>query len=172
MRIAEFQLLFRHAQWETDRVLASAAALPEGALSAPAAAGHAPLLATLFHTLNAQRAWRLRCEGHARVTPLRGEEFPNLADLTHAFSEEWEAMFAALCRWQDGDLDTPVEWWQFDLQQRFSALPWQLLYHSLHHGIQHRSELAETLTLVGQSPGDLDFGSYLFSQGVIRALPI
>ncbi len=171
MRVAELQLLFTHAQWETNRVLAAAAALSDSQFHAQGAAGHAPLRSTLVHVLNAQRAWRRRCERQPHLAPLAEEEFTNVAALQIAFAAEWEATFAALSSWQDNDLETPVEWWKPDLQQRFSAPPWQLLYHSLHHGIQHRSEVAETLTLHGQSPGDLDFESFLLAQSAIRPLP-
>jgi uncharacterized damage-inducible protein DinB len=171
VRVAEFHLLFRHAQWETNRVLAVAAALSDSRFRAPGVAGHAPLRSTLVHVLNTQRAWRHRCERQPHLAVLAEEKFPTVAALQTAFAAEWEATFAALSSWQDGDLETPVEWWMPDLQQRFSALPWQLLYHSLHHGIQHRSEVAETLTVHGESPGDLDFGSYLLAQGAIRPLP-
>jgi uncharacterized damage-inducible protein DinB len=171
LRVTELQLLFAHAQWATDRVLAAAAALPDERFRAPGEAGHAPLRSTLVHILNAQRIWRRRCEQQPLLTPLAEAEFPTVAAVGRAFAEEWQALFATLSSWQDSDLDTAVTWQMLDQQQQFAAPPWQLLYQCLQHGTQHRSELAETLTVLGQSPGDLDFALFLLSEGIVRPLP-
>ena len=39
---------------------------------------------------------------------------------------------------------------------------WQQLAHLANHSTQHRSEVAEMLTQMGRSPGDLDLMQYLF----------
>ena len=41
---------------------------------------------------------------------------------------------------------------------------WQLLTLVYQHTLQHRSEAAEALTMVGRSPGALDFPVYLASK--------
>jgi uncharacterized damage-inducible protein DinB len=165
------QLLFAHAQLETDRVLAAAAALPDERFRASGEAGHAPLRSTLIHILNAQRIWRRRCERQPLLPPLVETEFPTVAAVRGAFAEEWQALFATLSGWQDSDLDRAVTWRMLDMPQQFAAPPWQLLYQCLQHGTQHQSELAETLTVLGQSPGDLDFAYFLLSQDIVRPLP-
>jgi uncharacterized damage-inducible protein DinB len=38
---------------------------------------------------------------------------------------------------------------------------WQVLYSSVDHGTQHRSEAAAMLTTYGRSPGDLDLTLFL-----------
>jgi uncharacterized damage-inducible protein DinB len=37
---------------------------------------------------------------------------------------------------------------------------WQILTMEFHHTVQHRSEAAEALTMLGHSPGDLDMMFY------------
>ena len=37
---------------------------------------------------------------------------------------------------------------------------WQLLTLVFHHTVQHRSEAAEALTMIGRSPGDVDLLVY------------
>ncbi len=41
---------------------------------------------------------------------------------------------------------------------------WVLLTHVVNHGTQHRSEAAEALTMVGRSPGSLDFTTYVWER--------
>jgi uncharacterized damage-inducible protein DinB len=38
---------------------------------------------------------------------------------------------------------------------------WQTIVHVVNHGTQHRSEAAAILTGYGQSPGELDFDTFL-----------
>jgi uncharacterized damage-inducible protein DinB len=170
MRIAELRLVLEHSQWAMQRVLTAAAAVGEDRFVAPGEAGHAPLRATFVHALSAQRYWRRCCERQPPLTVFAEAEFATVAALQAAFEAEWSALSAAVDSWQDADLETPMQWWDPGRRQTFSALPWQLLYHSINHGAQHRSELAETLTVLGQSPGDLDFGSFLLAQGLIHAV--
>jgi uncharacterized damage-inducible protein DinB len=42
---------------------------------------------------------------------------------------------------------------------------WQILYSSVDHATQHRSEAAALLTGYDQSPGDIDFTLFLLERG-------
>ena len=47
-----------------------------------------------------------------------------------------------------------------DLDPREQYPVWYYLVHLVTHSQQHRSEAAQLLTQLGQSPGDLDFLEY------------
>jgi uncharacterized damage-inducible protein DinB len=45
------------------------------------------------------------------------------------------------------------------------ALPvWQIMLHIAHHSMQHRTEVATSLTHLGASPGDIDYLFYTLAQ--------
>ena len=59
-------------------------------------------------------------------------------------------------------METPVSFTRRDGSPG-SFPPWQLLSIVYQHTLQHRSEAAEALTLIGRSPGSMDFSFYLAS---------
>ncbi len=72
---------------------------------------------------------------------------------------------AYLNRLRDTDLNQTVSLQNRD-GERFKRVLWQPLLHVITHSVQHRAEVAEALTALGYSPGNLDFEIYLREQAV------
>jgi uncharacterized damage-inducible protein DinB len=163
MRRDELQLFLDYDIWATERLLTAAAELREEQFALPAGPGHAPIRATLVHVLDALWSWRLRSQGQvvpAEFPPELAEEESITVGALRSFLEaEREAMHTALGGVQDSDIDRAMQ-----VPSRTgprTMLPWQMLVHAVNHGTQHRGEVAEALTLLGHSPGDIDFTIFL-----------
>lgn len=115
---------------------------------------------TLAHVLGTQLWW------HSNWT---GAEWAEPAQRLHAdLKSEFEASHAQLHAFgerldDDGWARTEAWWKQWGYDQ--VAPVGQTLFQVIYHGIQHRSEVAVTLTGLGFSPGDLDYLSFLQETG-------
>jgi uncharacterized damage-inducible protein DinB len=90
----------------------------------------------------------------------REEDLPTVAALKQRWAEEEAKDRAWLAKLTDADAAGSVTFTGRDGNQR--TIPrWQILTLVYHHTTQHRSEAAEALTMVGRSPGDLDFLVYM-----------
>ena len=113
----------------------------------------------LVHTLAAESSWLSRWQGGA-PTPISQEDLPSVAALRERWGEQEGKMRAYLASLSDADAAADVVLRRRDGTEARQPL-WQLLTQVANHETQHRSEAAEALTMVGRSPGDLDFIFYL-----------
>jgi uncharacterized damage-inducible protein DinB len=115
---------------------------------------------TLRHIASAQHGWWCFWTGTDRVhlpeVPADGTMdalegwFRSSHDELLSFAESLDDRALAR-RFQDADEEgRPVE---FRL--------WEMMVHVANHSTQHRSETALALTILGQSPGDLDFCDFV-----------
>jgi uncharacterized damage-inducible protein DinB len=80
---------------------------------------------------------------------------PSLEEVYGLWREEEASMRAWLATLDDAAL-------QANVTMRSGETPlWQVMAHLSFHGMQHRSEAAEALTMAGASPGNLDFIIYV-----------
>jgi uncharacterized damage-inducible protein DinB len=113
---------------------------------------------------------RDRLLGHVALLTREEYERPNgftygsiRGILVHGLSGEW----IWRSRWQDRVNPTTPELLTAHLEysgtdgQRWSHPLWQLMAHMVNHATNHRSEAAESLTMIGQSPGDLDMTVFI-----------
>ncbi len=152
----QMQTLFAYHWHTTRRLLAAAAQLQPGDDATHPDYGHGSIHDILFHILRTDRGWRAALETGRQSAGLGPEDFPDLAALERGFTEEekaWDALFA---QWSDAQIGEEVQLtnWRGDV---LSTPLWRPLQHLALHGMQHHSELAQMLTVRGQSPGDLDF---------------
>ena len=138
--------------WADDKLLAAA-----GGVSAEQYGG---LSAQFSHMLGTQRYW------HANWTGGSYEQ-PELATFAHA-REGYAASHAALSSYAAGltqaEWDRTEQWWlRFGRQERMAL--GESITQVFCHGVQHRSEIAVTLSSWDRSPGDLDYLTYLKQRG-------
>lgn len=142
--------LISYDAWATRRVLAACAGLsPEQ---------YAGIRERLEHMLGTRRFWYLNWtgEGHSYEDP----KLPTLEAALEAYeatAAEYADVFGALT---DEVWNRREQWWKrfgYDDSLEMGETAFQVVYH----GIQHRAEIAETISGWGHSPGDLDYLDFL-----------
>jgi uncharacterized damage-inducible protein DinB len=146
MDVSDIRFLFAYDRWATQKILARAALVPYDEWEESNRIDRRGLGGIMTHALGAHERWRAGWQGIE--TPERREAgpLPSVAELTVAWTAEWEALDAYLTSLADDDLHGPFE----------DLVLWQTMAHVVNHGTQHRSEAAVLLTIMGRSPGDLD----------------
>ena len=152
--------LIDYDDWATTRLLELAARLPLEQLLAPAEVNHGSLHALLFHILRTNYLWRSLIHTGKQPPKLSLEMFPDISSLQGFWLKESELLREVAAKMSPLELAQEVKIvdWQGN-EQHFIA--WQMLVHTLLHGMQHRSEAASLLTKFGYSPGDIDFIYYV-----------
>ncbi len=155
----QFQTLFGYQFHTRNRLIERAAQLPEEDTLANPGYGHGSIHALLFHLLRAESGWRVAIETGIQPPPEKIETYPTFALLLPALHQEQQA-------WLDLLENLTAEKIESDLslttqRGRTFVIPcWRVLQHLILHGMQHHTEIAQLLTLKGQSPGDIDFIFY------------
>ena len=161
MQVNDILLLYDYNDWANKRILDAAAALSDADFLARRNLVWGSVRSTLAHAWGAEWIWRQRCQfGAAPTTLPAADDFPTLAALRARWDEEEAAMRAYLSGLDNEQLNG-----QFSYRttggKLYSAVLWQILAHIVNHGTQHRAEVAQTLTDLGHSPGDVDLIVYL-----------
>jgi uncharacterized damage-inducible protein DinB len=142
-------------QWANERILRTAAGLEPEQFNS--------IVDTLQHVLGTQRWWYSNWTG--------GQfEHPNRAALPH-LQADFDASHAALeglaSALTDAEWQRQEQWWK-EWGEDASASVGQALFQVVMHGIQHRAEVAATLTEHGCSPGDMDYLNFLKETAIVR----
>lgn len=163
MRINELQFLLAYDAWATERIFATAERLSMEAFVAPAGAGHTAPRATLLHCVSGMRIWRERLQAMPATAPPDETAFDTVAAVRDLWRTEHALLLAYLAGLTERDLDESIE--QRRAGRVLRVERWQLLTHLTLHSMQHRSELAQGMTLLGHSPGEIGLTAYLLEQG-------
>ena len=154
-----FQTLFEYHMHTTRHLIASAAQLDHEVYHQDGEYGHGSIHDLLFHLLQADQGWRIGLETLKQEAGLPADDYASLESLSQAFEEEelaWEAYLRGL---SGADIESDLT--LTDRRGNHRTFPlWRILQHLILHGMQHHSEIAQMLTLAGQSPGNLDFIFY------------
>jgi uncharacterized damage-inducible protein DinB len=154
--------LFDYHYWVNQRLFDKAAELTNEEFLAPSRFPHGSLRDTFAHMLFADWAWRKRGEGHS---PIEGDkmiekpDFPDLPSLRGFWEGEETRMRAFLSGLTDEQAAAELHYTSTKKEPFHLPLA-DVLSHVVIHGMQHRSEIAQMLTELGHSPGDIDYSLY------------
>lgn len=114
--------------------------------------GWGSLRGILVHALDAEYGWRSNLEAQDASEILEEVDF---ADVT-ALKTRWDIEHTAWLKYEAGLREDDL-----NHNHDMNLKVWQAIVHVVIHGTQHRSEAAAILTGYGQSPGELDFDTFL-----------
>jgi uncharacterized damage-inducible protein DinB len=167
MTITDMQLLFDYYYWATEHILDATEkiTLEQFIHHDTRLADQDSLRATLVHTLNSERIWRMRWQGQSKEsgTELTEDAFPTLTALRVYWRQQEQEMRTFLAMSTEADLIRHIEGVTAG-GIHYVDLVWHSMLQVLFHGAQHRSEAAAMLTAYGSSPGDMDFFLFLRQQ--------
>jgi uncharacterized damage-inducible protein DinB len=156
---------FEHHLWANERILDACAALSEEQLTTPVAGTYGPIIETLRHLVQADSFYLWVASGQARAL-IPAQNTLSVGELRTANVDHAAAYRDLLA----GDLD-PDE----DVVERgdgwdFSAKQGIRLAQIVHHGSDHRSQVATGLTALGIQPPDIDLWAYGATVGRTREI--
>ncbi len=153
-----FRTLFEYQYWARDRLLSAAAGMSDEEFEAPNGFSYDGIRSLLAHTVGTEAIWLNRMQDPAvkRIEPPGDEDTASVDALVAKWAEVESAQRSFLEALKDEDLQRQMEYRMRDGTPA-RATVWELLTIVYTHTVQHRSEAAEALTLVGRSPGNLDF---------------
>lgn len=158
-----FRLLFEYTWWARDRLLMAAEGLSEEEYAKPNGFNYDSIRGILTHALAAETGGMRRWTGQMPATGISHEALPTVETLTKRWLEEVKALKAFLPSLDDAGLEQEVVQRRADGTEVRRVMMFDMM-QIINHATQHRSEAAEALTMVGRSPGDLDFSVFLRSR--------
>ncbi|MDX1435754.1 MAG: DinB family protein [Anaerolineales bacterium] len=151
----QYKTLYRYHDFTTRKLLQRARNLDPPELNSPLDYGRGSIIEIFLHILRASHSWRLGLETRARQAFPNPESYDHLDALEAGFDGEKKGWALYLDSLTDAKISEDIE--LIDSHRTLVTPRWRILQHVLFHGMQHHSELAQILTVRGNSPGDLDF---------------
>jgi uncharacterized damage-inducible protein DinB len=154
-----FRFLYDYLYWARDKVLTAAEGMTDEDFGRDNGFTYKSLRGILVHALAGEAMWCARVRGDQPGPFLSEDAVPTVSALREAWREAESKQRAYLDKMTDADVAADVVFAGRDGVER--RIPrWQLLTLVFHHTVQHRSEAAEALTMIGRSPGDMDLLVY------------
>ncbi|MCL4506250.1 MAG: DinB family protein [Chloroflexi bacterium] len=153
---SQFQTIYNYHFRISQHLIDCAAKLAEADYRENPGYGHGSIHDLLFHLLSADCIWRVSLATGVEPARLRAADYPDLNSLRHGFEQEHAAWQALLGRLSDEEIQGSMD---FTSARRGTVTMqrWHILQHVAFHGMQHYAEIAQLLTVKGQSPGNIDF---------------
>jgi uncharacterized damage-inducible protein DinB len=164
VNLSDLRMMFDYSYWARDKLLAAMEGIADEELDRDLGLNYGDLWNILRHCLAVERLYRTATlHGGSEMEPLEEEKISTGAGLTEVWREEEGLMREYLDSLTEAVIEEKVS-----LTRRSGdavAFPrWQLLMHLANHSMQHRSEAAEALTMLGRSPGNLDMLYYFMDR--------
>lgn len=158
MHKADISTLIAYNFWAVERILATCERVtPEEFIrEITPNPGWSCLRGILVHALDTEYGWRSILQAQNDSEILEEAGFADVAALKTRWDEERAAWLA-----YEADLSEDTLNKGYGNDPATSPKVWQTIVHVVNHGTQHRSEAAAILTGFGQSPGELDFDTFL-----------
>lgn len=159
----------RHHSWATEQLLGRCGSLTDEELTRHIPAIYGSTLDTARHLVDADN-WYLFCisGGDLGDGDLDGDAM-SLGELRRVASANAAGWEAILDRGLDLDADLVVRRKGSDLERH--ATVGIRLAQVLHHGSDHRSQIATALTTLGHAPAEFDVWAYGETVGLVRDEP-
>jgi uncharacterized damage-inducible protein DinB len=162
--LVQLREAFRHHAWATEQLLDRCADVPEEELARHVPAIYGSALETFRHLVDADN-WYLWCisGGEHGEADLECDAFP-LADLrpvAEANAAGWEAVLQ-----RDLDIDEMLTVRRKDGSASHATYGIRLA-QVVHHGSDHRSQIATALTTLGHAPPEFDVWAYAWQVGLL-----
>ena len=154
-----YQTLFAYSGFTAEKLLDKAALLEEADLYAHPGYGHGSIYDIFFHVLSVSRGWRVAFETGTEPPRLQPAGFEHLPAVRNALAAEYTGWHAVLAQLSDPQIDGPVTLTRVN-GEKAELVYWRVFEHLTLHAMQHHTEIAQLLSLKGQSPGNIDFLFY------------
>jgi uncharacterized damage-inducible protein DinB len=158
---------FEHHVWATLRILDACAELAPEQLETTVPGTFGSILATLRHTVGAD-SWYLFRTSRGRFEPIENEDELDVAAL-RATMEGYRSAWAAVLA-EATDPDEMIEVARDDGSATHAPMGIRLA-QALHHGTDHRSQIATALTTLGLEPPEIDLWAFGVAIGRVREVP-
>ena len=106
----------------------------------------------LAHLVDAEFGWRMNLEAQDASEIVDENDFAAVSTL----KDRWEVERAAWLKYVSGLREDVL-----NASRKDTLKIWQVIFHVVNHGTQHRSEAAAILTGYNHSPGEIDFDVFL-----------
>lgn len=160
----EVRTMYGYNRWATGRILDCCEHLTPEQFVQPDDTPHGSIRNSLLHMIDVQWGWLSWADGSLSGAEAyqrsagAPEDFPDVASIRALWERVETQTDQYISSLTDEDTQSVLSTaWEGG---EFSVVKKKVLIHLITHATQHRSEIAMSLTRLGQSPGDLDYIFY------------
>ena len=150
--------MFGYNEWANDRIVEAAARVGKRELRRKSELSPEGVAGTLAHMTGTQIFWLGEWRKPGSFSERWFDGLKGFDGVRGELTKSHRALRRYLSALGDADLErvvTPPERWGETPGVRFPL--WHIMMQVVQHSQQHRSEIAQALTALGSSPGDMDY---------------